>query len=97
MGHKRPYNMAHTNCMLDKQDYMHTSACTRAHIQKCNIYCFSTGTMIRERACVTLYVHCLSCLLRNLELACHNQFKNLILSYVTVIALLTRVIHCAIV
>jgi hypothetical protein len=29
-GHKWRHNMAHTPCMLDKQDYIHAHACTRS-------------------------------------------------------------------
>ena len=54
--------------MLDKQGYMHARACTRlrawaharthAHTQsKYNIYCFSTATIIRERALILLYTY----------------------------------------
>ena len=40
----------------------HTQACT--HRPACNIYCFSTATMVSwTRLIVTLYVHCLYCLL----------------------------------
>ena len=43
--------------------YMHV----RTHRLVSNSYSFFTSTMIRERAsCVTLYVHCLSCLYFNL-------------------------------
>ena len=59
--------MAHTRCMLDKQGYKRTHACTRprarAHTRTeiCNTYCFFTATMVtRRRLIVTLYVHCLS-------------------------------------
>jgi hypothetical protein len=68
--------MVHTRCMLDKQGYMHARACTcpraraharvhsRAHTstQLCNIYCFSTATMIRERALMLRYTY-IVCLL----------------------------------
>jgi hypothetical protein len=48
-------NMAHTNCMLGTQGYKHT-------VGMCNIYCFSTTTMVAQtRLSVTLYAHCLSC------------------------------------
>ena len=61
--------MEHTNLMLDKQGYTHTRACTRPHsrahlctrartdTQICNIYYFSTATMIRERTSVLSYAH----------------------------------------
>ena len=59
--------MAHTRCMLDKEDYTpaHARAGThmRAHTcrQICNTYCFSTAKMIsRTRFGVTLYVRCLA-------------------------------------
>jgi hypothetical protein len=43
-------NAAHTPCMLDTWSYNHT-------LRVCHTYCFSTATK------VTLYVHCLSCVL----------------------------------
>ena len=43
--------------MLDKQGYTHARACTRLRSWSPakNIYCFFTGTMIRERASVLRY------------------------------------------
>ena len=47
--------------MLDKQEDMHACVCTRlraeahARTEVCNIYCFSTAKMIRERASVLRY------------------------------------------
>ena len=69
------YAYALTRCMLDKQGYMraracacprsrHTHARARAHTstQICNIYCFSTATVVTwTRLNITLYVHCLPC------------------------------------
>jgi hypothetical protein len=53
-GHAKDGNMAHVHCMLDTQGCIHT-------IRICNIYCFSTATMLaRKRLLVTLYTHCLS-------------------------------------
>ena len=46
--------MAHTLCMLDKQGDTH------AHAEICNTYCFSTATMIRERASVLRYTYIVS-------------------------------------
>jgi hypothetical protein len=45
--------------MLNKQGYMHARACThaRAHTQICNIYWFSTTTMIHERASLLRYTY----------------------------------------
>ena len=43
--------MARTRCMLDEQGYMYT--------QICSIYCFSTATVIRERASVLRYAYIL--------------------------------------
>jgi hypothetical protein len=93
--HKWRHNMAHTRCMLDKQGYMHTRACTRprvrvsihacTHWQICNTYCFSTATVIRERALVLRYtfIACLvflrfgSCGTRNRMLATvMNKFSS---------------------
>jgi hypothetical protein len=62
--------MAHTSNVLDKQGYMHARACTRPRArartftfrQIYNTYCFSTATIIRERASVlryTMYIGCL--------------------------------------
>ena len=52
-------NMARTRCMLDKQGYMHARASTptRTHTHVCNIYCFSTATMFRERPSLLRYTH----------------------------------------
>jgi hypothetical protein len=70
-GHKWRHNVAHTRYMLEKQGYTpthqgtctHARALTRTHRQKCNTYCFSTAIIVaRTRLNVTLYVHCLSCL-----------------------------------
>ena len=59
--------------MLDKQGYMHAGACTspraraharaHTHTQICNIYCFSTATIIRARASMLRYTYivCLVC------------------------------------
>jgi hypothetical protein len=53
--------MAHTRCMLDKQGYMHARTCVRARArtltQVCNIYCFSTATMIHECAPLLRYTY----------------------------------------
>ena len=59
--------------MLDKQGYMQACACARsrapahacarAHTQVDNTYCFSTVTMIRERASVSRYTY-IVCLLK---------------------------------
>jgi hypothetical protein len=61
-GYKWRYNMAHTRCMLDKQDNTHARTCTRPSArastlkrldrytrrQLSNAYWFSTATMTRE-------------------------------------------------
>jgi len=48
---------AHAHCMLDTEDYKHT-------LRISNTYCFFTATMVaRTHLNVTLYVHCLSCLI----------------------------------
>ena len=65
--------MAHTSCMLDKQNYMHARvsicprarahACTRAHTQTNMEYLplFHSNNDSRTHLSVTLYVHCQSC------------------------------------
>jgi len=54
-GQNTDDNMAHAHCMLDTQGYKHA-------IRICNIYWFSTATMVAgTRLNVTLYVHCLYC------------------------------------
>jgi len=46
-------NMVHVHCMLDNYGYRHMRII-------CNIYSFSTATMVaRTRLSVTLYVHCM--------------------------------------
>ena len=45
--------------MLDKWGYTHS----RWHRHVCNTYCFSTVTVTRTRLGVTLYVHCLCCVI----------------------------------
>ena len=57
--------MEHTSCMLVKQlytlacaqAYARTRARTHSRSQICNIYCFSTATMIPECASVLGYMH----------------------------------------
>jgi Pyruvate/2-oxoacid:ferredoxin oxidoreductase delta subunit len=54
--------MDHTSSMLDQQGYMqahvpYTRTHARAHTQICNIYCFSTATIIRERASKLRYTY----------------------------------------
>ena len=57
--------MAHTSCMLDKQNYMHArariraQALTRTHIHTkiYDICCSSTATMIPERASMLRYTY----------------------------------------
>jgi hypothetical protein len=65
-GHKWRHNIAHTRCMLDKQDYMYTRAFIRpraqapmhAHTDKYVILnFFSTAKMIRQRASVLRYTY----------------------------------------
>jgi len=44
---------------------------TNTHSELCNIYCFSTVTMVPQtRLGVLLYVHCLSCYLMYLTYKC---------------------------
>ena len=48
-------------CWVSKSTRTHARG--RAHRQLCNTYCFSTALIVsRTRLSVTLYVHCLSCL-----------------------------------
>jgi len=50
-GHATDDSMAHAHCMLDTSGYKHT-------LRICNIYCFSTVTVVtRTLVRVTLYVH----------------------------------------
>jgi hypothetical protein len=61
--------MAHTHRMLHKQGYRHkhepahahgyshARMRAHAHTQICNTYCFSTATMIRERASMLRYTY----------------------------------------
>jgi len=50
-------NMAHAHFMLDTYGYKQT-------LRICSTYCFSTATTVsRTRLTVTLYTHCMSCLL----------------------------------
>jgi hypothetical protein len=65
--------MAHTSCMLDKQGYKH--ACAYARTPMCNIYRFSTTTMIRERTSLLLYTYvaCLLVLINNYIFCYSNQ------------------------
>jgi hypothetical protein len=61
--------MAHKRCKLDKQDYIHVSACIRprARVSTCtlarthrpisNTYCFFTATKIREITSVLRHRH----------------------------------------
>ena len=59
-GHKWRYTMAHTRCMLDKQDYMHTRPGARTYTQICNIHIdLHRNNDSRTRLNVTLNVHCL--------------------------------------
>jgi hypothetical protein len=48
-GHKWCHSMAHTRCMLDKQDY--------TRMDMCKTYCFSMATVICERASMLRYVY----------------------------------------
>jgi len=51
--------MTYVLCTLDKYGYRHK-------LRICNTYCFSTAAMVtRTRLNITLYVHCLSFLLRD--------------------------------
>ena len=50
-------NMAHAHSMLDKSGYRHT-------LGICNIYCFSTATMVaRTHLIFELQVLCVSCVI----------------------------------
>jgi hypothetical protein len=59
--------MAHTLCLLDQEGYTHAHAPglshthARARAYKYNTYCFSTATVIRERASVFRYAY-IACL-----------------------------------
>jgi hypothetical protein len=61
-GHKWRYNMAHTSCILDKQDYTHARICARTptHAQTDMQYCFSASSTIRDRVSVLrrMYIAC---------------------------------------
>jgi hypothetical protein len=64
--------------MLDKKGYMHARTCTRlrgraqarrrarTHAQICNMYCFSTAKMTRERASVLRYTY-IACLVLHIR------------------------------
>jgi len=53
-------------CVLDTKGYKHT-------FRMCNIYCFSTATMVvRTRLNVSLHIHCPSLLLFN-RAACYEM------------------------
>jgi hypothetical protein len=66
-GHKWRHNMAHTRCMLDKQDYTHAQAHApgylhkqvraHTHTQIYNTYCFSTAKIIIESASLLRYTY----------------------------------------
>ena len=82
-GHKWHYNMAHTSCMLDKKGYTHAHAHVHAvghkhqrprarahtHTQICNMYCFSTAKMTRERTSVLRYTY-IACLVLLIRACC---------------------------
>jgi hypothetical protein len=84
-GHKWRHNMAHTRCVLDYQGYMHVcaSTCPRVrvtarthasahactHWPRSNTYCFSTATVIRERASVWRYTY-IACLVTCYSKSC---------------------------
>jgi hypothetical protein len=77
--------MAHTRCMLDKQDYIHVRACTRprAHTHA-QTYCFSTATMVSPmHLSVTSYVHCLPCFSFFLLLCLRSGHSVVYSGYVT--------------
>ena len=62
------YSMACAHCMLDTLGYRHTH-------RICNIYCFSTATLVaRTWLIVLLSVHCLSCCLY--ETSDHSLFLS---------------------
>ena len=66
--------MVYTSYMLDKQGYMYartymptrpgTRTNASTHTKMCNTYCFSTATMIRERASMLGYTY----------IACHDMY-----------------------
>ena len=77
------HNMAHTCCMLDKQGYTRSRACTRpatyprrsararAHTQICDTFCLSTATKVLLtplNVTLRIYVACLVALLRYFSL-----------------------------
>jgi hypothetical protein len=52
-------NMAHAHCMLDTWGYKYI-------VRICNSYLFCNATMVAQtHLSVTLYIHCLSCLVYN--------------------------------
>ena len=66
--HKWRHNMAHTSCMLDKEDYMHSRACirprsqahARAHTRTHKyviLFSFSWQQWLRERASMLHYTY----------------------------------------
>jgi len=56
------------HCMLDIQGFKHT-------LRICRTYCFSTSTMVaRTHLNITLYIHCLSCLLLKTNQFVHLKF-----------------------
>ena len=60
-------NMAHAYCMLDTYGYKYT-------LRICNTLCFSPATMVALTGLVvTLYIHCLSCLLQSIQTETRNH------------------------
>jgi hypothetical protein len=64
--HKCLHKMAHTRCMLDKQDYKHALTPALAHTYKYVIFIAFSRQQIVSRTIlnVTLFLHCLSCYYR---------------------------------
>jgi hypothetical protein len=52
-GQATDNNTALAHCMLYTQGYTYT-------LRICNVYCFSTVTIVRTRLNVALYLHCLT-------------------------------------
>ena len=64
-GHKWRHNMAHTRFMLHAHAPVYPHA--RTHRPISNIYCFSTTTVMRERASMLRYTY-IACLVRTLKI-----------------------------
>ena len=71
MGNKWQYNTAHAHYLLDTWGYRDT-------LKICNIYCFSTATVVTIiHLSVTLYVNCLSYIPRTTPTACVGTWTHI--------------------